>query len=267
MMKISGVSGVNMQAGQFGSAQEIDTVSKSLKNQIENAQNQLQELSSNDEMSMEEKMERRKELQKQISDLNSQLRQHQMEQRRAAREQQAKESMMESENAETEAEQTAADGQTTGLSRASMHAIISADSSMTQADLQGRVVTKMEGRARVLESEIKLDSARGQSTETKEKELADMERRASAASVSRMKMLGEANQTMKKAAKEDQKSDKADKAKAEDKKADRDKPVETEKKRMGDSSNIVWSESNAFAGKAAKDTKQVIGYASLDIRM
>lgn len=267
MMKIGSVSGVNVQAGQIGTTQEIDTESKSLKNQIESAQNQLQELSSNDELSMEEKKEKRKELQKQISDLNSQLRQHQMEQRRAAREQQAKESMMEAAGTETDAEQTATDSRAAGLSRASMHAIISADSSMGQADTQGRVIKKMEGRARVLESEIKLDSARGQSTETKEKELEDMEQRASAASVSRMKMLGEANQTMKKAAKEDQKADKAEKAKSEDQKTDREKLVQTEKKRMGDSSNIVWSDSNAFAGKAAKDTKQVIGYASLDIRM
>lgn len=38
--------------------------------------------------------------------------------------------------------------QSTGLSQASMKAMISADSAMAQAQVQGSVATKMEGRAR-----------------------------------------------------------------------------------------------------------------------
>ena len=57
--------GVNRQMG-------TDSVSKNIQNQIANAQKELQELSSNKEMSIEEKMNRRQEIQQQITDLNNQ---------------------------------------------------------------------------------------------------------------------------------------------------------------------------------------------------
>lgn len=52
----------------------------------------MQELSSNEDMTLEEKMKKRQEIQQQISDLNMQLRQHQIEQRKEK--QQAKASSM-----------------------------------------------------------------------------------------------------------------------------------------------------------------------------
>ncbi len=81
-MTINGISGANMQAGQRGMNQATDSYSRNIQNQIANAQKQLQELSSNEEMPLEEKMKRRQEIRQQISDLNMQLRQHQMEQRK-----------------------------------------------------------------------------------------------------------------------------------------------------------------------------------------
>lgn len=256
MMNISGISGVSMQTGQTGITQEIDAVSKSLKNQIETAQNELQQLSSNDEMSMEEKMEKRKELQRQINDLNYQLKQRQMEQRRASREQESRDSVMEEEGIradqqasnEQASDERASDEQTAVLSDKSVYAIISADASMSHAEVEGRVIAKMEGKASVLESEMKLDTARGQSVERKEKELTDMQQRANAVSASRMKKLGEANQVMKKAAKERQKTDGA-------------VLVTSETKASGE------KRSNTVAGKAARSAKQVFGSASFDIRM
>ena len=91
-----------------------------------------------------------------------------------------------------------------GLPQASMQAIISADSSMKQAQVQASVATKMNGRAGVLESEIKLDARRGVSTERKEAELADVEEKAQDAVSSQISTLADANEVMKEASKEDQ---------------------------------------------------------------
>ena len=84
-MNISGVNGAGasgMQAGAMGRGQAEDAVSKRLMQQIENAQKKLQEISGNSEISVEEKMKKRQEIQKEISELNSQLRQHQMDMQR-----------------------------------------------------------------------------------------------------------------------------------------------------------------------------------------
>ena len=59
-----------------------DSVSKNIQNQIANAQQKLQDLSSNEEMSLEDKMKKRQEIQQEINNLNQQLRQHQIEQRK-----------------------------------------------------------------------------------------------------------------------------------------------------------------------------------------
>ena len=169
-MTINGISGANTQAAQIGMNQAMDSYSKNIQNQIANAQKQLQELSSNEEMTLEEKMKKRQEIQQQISDLNMQLRQHQIEQRK---EQQSKGASMDDMLG---GNRTAAKSgnKGSGLSQASMQAMISADSSMKQAKVQGSVATQMQGRANVLKAEIKQSG----STEAKEAELADLEQKA-----------------------------------------------------------------------------------------
>ena len=157
-MRINGLNGANTQAGGMNMTKATDSVSKNIQNQIANAQKQLQELSANKDMSIEEKMKKRQEIQQQITDLNNQLRQHQIEQRK---EQQAKKSSMDDMLGGNKKTAPKAGNQSTGLSQASMKAMISADSAMAQAQVQGSVATKMEGRAGVLESEIKLDAALG----------------------------------------------------------------------------------------------------------
>ena len=84
--RIGGADGAGAQAGAMGMNPASDPVSKDLLRQIDDAKKKLQELSSNEDLSAEEKMKKRQELQKKISDLNSQLRQHQMEMRREAAE-------------------------------------------------------------------------------------------------------------------------------------------------------------------------------------
>ena len=81
-MRIENFSLANSQNGGMNRKMATDSVSKNIQNQIANAQNQLQELSANENMSAEEKMKKRQEIQQQITDLNNQLRQHQIEQRK-----------------------------------------------------------------------------------------------------------------------------------------------------------------------------------------
>lgn len=161
-------------------------------------------LSSNEELSLEDKMKKRQEIQQEITNLNQQLRQHQIEQRK---EQQSKKSSMDDMVAGTK-NTSAKKG--TGLSQAGMRAMISADSSIKQAKVQGSMATQMEGRAGVLESEIKQDAGKG-NTEKKE-ELADLKAKAQSATAAQMSSLSDANKSMEEAAKADNRTDASDNA-------------------------------------------------------
>ena len=205
-MTINGTSGVSasagMQAGQTGMARATDPVGKDIQNQISNLQKQLQELSANTELSTEAKMKKRQEIQKQISDLNVQLRQHQIEMRK--QEQEKKSSFDEMLGGETQTQGAKSKSKGQGMpSQASMEAMISAGVAMDQAKVNSSVATKMEGRAGVLKAEIALDASRGGDTSAKEAELADAEQKAMEATSSQMSMLSKANETMEEASEKD----------------------------------------------------------------
>lgn len=191
-MKINGISGSNAQMGQMGMNQATDSYSRNIQNQIANAQKQLQELSSNEEMTLEEKMKKRQEIQQQISDLNMQLRQHQMEQRKEKQQERASSKDNLPGGVKTKAGEKAA-----GPSQASMTAMLSADTSIKQARVQGGVATKLEGRANVLKAEVKQG---GGNVEAKKEEIAELEQKAENATVSQMNTLAEANKVMEEAA-------------------------------------------------------------------
>ena len=53
-MRINGFSGTNTQTVTMVMTQANDSVSKNIQNQIANAQQKLQDLSSNEEMSLED---------------------------------------------------------------------------------------------------------------------------------------------------------------------------------------------------------------------
>ena len=215
-MRINGLNGANTPAGGMNRCAATDSVSKNIQNQIANAQKQLQELSANKDISIEEKMKKRQEIQQQITDLNNQLRQHQTTQRK---EQQAKKSSADDMLGGSKKTAPKAGKQSSGLSQASMKAMISADSVMAQAQVQVNVATKMEGREGVLESEIKLDLARGGDVEAKKEELAEVEQKAIQAESAQMNTLATANKELEEATKADQKTEKADdKEKKTDKK-------------------------------------------------
>lgn len=268
-MTINGINGANTQMGQMGMNQASDSYSRNIQNQIANAQKQLQELSSNEDMSLEEKMKKRQEIQQQISDLNMQLRQHQMEQRKEK--QRAKGSSMDDMLGSTRTTGNAKAGSnSTGLSQASMTAMISADSSIKQAKVQGSVAIKMEGRSGILKSEIKLDQSRGGDTQKKEEELAEVEQKAQEAASSQLSTLADASRTMEEAAKADSREEKEDKD-------DKDAKTINEK---GVAENVsgtdaqgesvtVQSDISVSDGTAAAETtpQQPITYVSVDIRL
>lgn len=81
--------------------------------------------------------------------------------------------------------------QNAGMSTDSMQAMISADMSVKQANVNGSTAKKMEGKANILETEIKLDSARGSSSnvEYKEAQLAEAKEAAAKATASQMSSL------------------------------------------------------------------------------
>ena len=270
-MKINDLNGVNTLTGGMNRQMATDSMSKNIQNQIANAQKALQELSANKEMSIEEKMKKRQEIQQQINDLNNQLRQHQIEQRK---EQQAKKTSM--EDMLGGGRRTAPKGgkQGVGLSQASMKAMISADSAMAQAQVQGSVATKMEGRAGVLESEIKLDSARGDDVEAKKEELAEVEQKAVQAVSAQMNTLAIANKELEEAAKADQQTEKAD---DKDKKTDKKDAVAGEK----DDKTVAGTEETENVGTDVKtetvstdiaepvevSVPETVAYTHVDVRL
>ena len=191
-MRVEGINAGQAPALRAGKKTE-DAISMSLQKQIENAQKQMQDLAQNDQMPLEDKMKKRQELQKQITDLNQQLRQHEIELRRKqaeeAREKRAREAQ---ENGSAEKEQE----QGSGISRDSMNALLSADATIRQADAGDRIVTQMKGERNVLAGEIRMDKSRGVNTAKKEERLSDLEKRMDQVTGAQIKTLAGANKKL-----------------------------------------------------------------------
>ena len=204
LMKINGevntYGNIDSSKNRSNYLQENDSVSKNLRNQIANAQKRLQELGKNEEMPLEEKMKKRQEIQKEIANLNNQLRQHQIELRMEKQKAADK-----SEEAPDNRKQMKKDSsQKKGaMYSANVEAIISADISVNQAKQLTSVRKSMEGKARVLEVEIKLDAGRGAATDKKVEELEDARRKAGKITGSQMDILAQAEKKMEEAKKED----------------------------------------------------------------
>lgn len=257
-MIINGISGGNTQAGQLGMNQAADSYSRNLQKQIENAKKQLQELSSNQDMTLEEKMTKRQEIQKQITDLNNQLRQHQMEQRRE--QQQAKGSSMEDYIGGSKKSGAAKQANAgSGLLQTSMKAMISADSSMKQAQVQGSVATKMEGRAGVLKAEIKQDAGHG-NVEAKKEELAEVEQIAEKATASQMNTLSEANKAVKEVAKAEQTGTEKTEKNETEKEGTQEEVTETAQQAGKQTSATV-------SPNAVSEALSQAAYTSVDVRL
>lgn len=214
-MLVNGVSRQNdMQPGVVrAGAQATDEVSRNIQKQISDTQEQLQSLSSKEDMPMEEKQKKRQELQKKISDLNNQLKQREIELRKEKQQKgdnSVGESMgigaggKESENVEKiNPLGREDDKQNQGMSLGRMRAMISAESGMQRADAEGNVKSGLERVASVLKREISTDAQRGSDVSQKQNELEKVEKRIQKASSTQFDILGETNKTMQEAAKEE----------------------------------------------------------------
>ena len=232
---------------------QSDSYTKNIQRQIADAQQKLQDLSSNEELSLEDKMKKRQEIQQEITNLNQQLRQHQMELRREQQSQ--KSSSMDDMIAGTK-HTSAKKG--TGLSQASMQAIISADTSMKQANVQGSVAAGLKGRAGVLESEIRQDAGK-ENTEKKEQELADIQEKVQSATAQQMSLAASANQEIKEAAKADN-AENTEKTKNTEKTESADKTENTEKTESSDTVELS-------AKPNEQSTTEQVGYKPIDIKL
>lgn len=216
-MNINGIGGAGMQPNTtgMGADGQMDPVSKDLQKQIEKLKNDLKEISANQEMPTDAKMKKRQEIQKQISELEIQLRQHQIEAKREERQKKKEESSFD-DLMGTKSQEKQSNGQNVGMSAGSMEAMISAGQSVKQANTNGSIAKKMEGRANVVEVEIQLDRGRGGSSNVnlKEAELSKLREAAEKATSSQMESLAEASETLQNAAKDE----KTDGEKTDDKK-------------------------------------------------
>ncbi len=260
-MTINGINGANSRAGVMGMNQETDPYIRNIQNQITNEQKRLQELSSNEDLTMEEKMKKRQEIQQKISDLNVQLRQYQAEQRREK--QQEKSASMDDLSGGTEnSESTKMGSKNTGLSQTSMTAMISADSSIKQAKIQGSVAANLEGKANVLKSEI--INSHGRSLEKKKEELADIEQKAQSATVSQMSTLGDAVKTVKEASQEENKDTKTQNAKEKDSE-ETVSDTDAKEENVSGSKDVSVPESTSVTEETVTPKPTV--YKSVDIRL
>ena len=153
-MTVGGINGAAFPGANSNIG--TDSVAKSIQNQIANAKKQLQELASNKDMQPEEKMKKKQEIQQEINNLNQQLRQH----------------MSEKRNEQRQKTQNTQDTQNT--SQTDIQAMISADSAMKQAKVQGSTAKGLEGKANVLKVEIKLDAGRGGNAEKKREQMSSL---------------------------------------------------------------------------------------------
>lgn len=251
----------NFSGRSAGVPAGTDAQTKNIQKQIENAQKQLQELAENDQLSPEEKMKKRQEINQKISDLNKQLRQRQIELRKEKL-QSADSSTDDLQGGQPKAKSAAQNVKGTGLSQADMRAVISGDHVMKQAQVQERVVTNLNGRVGVLESEIKLNKSRGASTTSQEAELTDAQENIKNATSSQIAALADANDEMS----ETDKTDKTDKTEESTDKMESNKTTKT--------LTVANTETDENAALSAGTGNQAIfersaflGVKSMDIRV
>ena len=264
-MRINGFNMQNMKAFGFGKQTSTDSVSKSIQNQISNAQKQLQELSSNKDMSAEAKMEKRKEIQQQITDLNNQLREHQLEQRK---EKQQLQNSIINDMLGGMNKSTMTTKQSVG---SSMMSLISADFAIKGARIQNSMLTKMEGRVGVLEAQIKQDIRNGGNAEAKMKELDEIKEKMETTKTAYINSLTDVNKQLEDTSKTEQETEKADE---KDTKVDKKDKTSNDKKvaEKDEKSNIVNDdlvvEKISTEGKVAEtSTQQNIIYPPMDIKV
>ncbi len=165
-------------------AASADTSSKNLQNQIASKQQYLKRLSSDSELSAEEKEKKRQEIQKEIDELNRKLKLSRMKQKEEATEaakKQEKEAAIKEALSEAETPKKEQDDDSHKLQDSKkkhtdlpLQDILASNNWMQKELIRKSSDTKKENTINVLESEIKLDQIYGSDTAVKEKALSAM---------------------------------------------------------------------------------------------
>lgn len=157
-----------------------------LRKQIEAKQKELRELSENEEMDPKQRLEKKKEIEAEIADLNNQL-----QQKRAER--------LQGKDAEKNESSSGQPRKRDGFSEDAdrMDSLLSADRSVDRAAQLNGTSDKLKGKARVLRTEAKLDAARGNSAEEKIAQASGLENRADRLKIEGAKTLGEIRKSEK----------------------------------------------------------------------
>ena len=142
--------------------------------------------------------------------------------------------------------------------------MISADSSIKQAKVQGSMATQMEGRAGVLESEIKQDAGKG-NTEKKE-ELADLKAKAQSATAAQMSSLSDANRSMEEASKADNSTDAAETKKDQTQKAENTQENADTATDASENADVKTETAETIKNPASESGQSVV-YTPIDIRL
>lgn len=196
-MQITGVQSSNNYQKPIKNNQE-DSVIKNAQKQIEALRKELQTLSENEDMEPKIKAEKKQELQKQINELNTQIRQREIELR--------KEKQTANQPSETNPRQAKnEESNGAGFTKSVTGGLISVSNALNSAkDLNG-LNKRLTGRAGELNAEIKADLARGADTLAKEKELEKVNKGIRSTAPESGKMLNQAKEKLEASEKEDDK--------------------------------------------------------------
>lgn len=213
-MVMNGINQTQSQSVQMNSTRTADIKSKGLQNQITAAQQQLQKLSSDQDLTVEEKKQKRQEVQQQITELNRELRQRQMELRKEQAEKQNSEDMKKQEadkerrsketiRQTTKEEKTVDDDKKASTEKPvvpqkGIEAVISAETAQKQAMAQHRVMITLEGKLNAIQGEINQEAKLGHDTKHEEEVLADMKKRVSNTSRVQIRLLSDASRKINK---------------------------------------------------------------------
>lgn len=166
-----GMSAVSQGQVQPGIGSGQDNQLKALQKQIVEVQEQLRQVNADKEMEPETKAEKTKALQQELQSLRQQMTQRKQEIRQEAQEKQAAR-QEESMKKDTRAQKGMVDNET-------IQGIVTADHSLKESKAMRDTQKSLEGKARTLASEISLDSARNGDTSAKQEQLSGLEEKIS----------------------------------------------------------------------------------------
>ena len=142
---------------------------QNIQNQLDHLQERIQGLSDNQDLSLTEKMELRKELREQMQELRKQFTSRQIEIRKEEQEKRAKEMKEQTEQLSPD---KAGKNQ---KNEENTKQIVALDNIAGQLDVEHSVKVEISGLARTLAGEIRMDKERGSSVKGKESALESLE--------------------------------------------------------------------------------------------